>query len=281
MKLLKKLANKPVIGKVIQRFIQKKADNEVMAITQHFSQYLSPLLAASTEQRDACHMIRHQVYCAELNYEELKPDNKECDEFDLHSIFCLIQHSKTGDFAGTVRLVRPQSEGDLLPIEKYCVHALSGASKHPANYPREHICEISRLAVPEKFRRRKTDQYRGAATGVINETTYSESELRCFPFIAIGLYLSAAALCIELGIQHVFVMMEPRLARSMRFVGIEFEQLGPTVEYHGQRAPYYIDPLSVRKTLTPGFLQLLNNVEAALAPQIKAALKNNLVVRNS
>lgn len=117
------------------------------------------------------------------------------------------------------------------------------------------------MAVPSEFRRRKTDKYDGAATGAINEAVYSEKELRCFPFIAVGLYLSAASVTIEKGIKHVFVMMEPRLARSMKFVGINFQQIGPVVDYHGKRAPYHIDPHSLYKTLSPGFKVLFANIE--------------------
>lgn len=108
------------------------------------------------------------------------------------------------------------------------------------------------------------DKFAGAATGVINESTYSERELRCFPFIAIGLYLTAASVVIRNDIKHTYVMMEPRLARSMGFIGIKFEQLGPTVDYHGRRAPYYINPSLLMESLTPGFKLMLKNIQSKL-----------------
>ena len=64
------------------------------------------------------------------------------------------------------------------------------------------------------------------------------------------------------GIQHTYVMMEPRLARSMSFVGIKFEQLGPVVDYHGKRAPYYINPKLLVDNLTPGFKNMLNKIQS-------------------
>jgi N-acyl amino acid synthase of PEP-CTERM/exosortase system len=63
---------------------------------------------------------------------------------------------------------------------------------------------------------------------------------------------------------HVFVMMEPRLARSLQFVGIMFKQLGQPIEFHGKRAAYYIDSRELKKTLSPGYLKLLQTVEKDL-----------------
>jgi N-acyl amino acid synthase of PEP-CTERM/exosortase system len=59
-------------------------------------------------------------------------------------------------------------------------------------------------------------------------------------------------------------MMEPRLARSMRFVGIQFEQIGPVVDYHGKRAPYYINPHLMMENLTPGFKIMLRDIRQSL-----------------
>lgn len=233
---------------------------EANAISKHFSTYLKPKVADNSELKSTVFAIRHNVYCEELKFEPLYPDGQEKDEFDAYSQHCLIQHIKTEQYAGTVRLVMPQKEGDLLPIEKFCLDSISHPEFTPAHFARNEICEISRLAVPEQFRRRQTDKFAGAATGVINEDTYSETELRCFPFIAIGLYLSAASVGIGSGLKHAFVMMEPRLARSMSFIGIKFVKIGPTIEYHGKRAPYYINAELLMKNLSPGFKRMLDDI---------------------
>lgn len=271
------LASNPLNGTMEKNIATNKTNSDVASIAKHFGLYFQPVLASEKAQQDAALRIRHNVYCEELAFEERQADGKETDEFDAYSIMCLIKHRTTSLNAGTVRLVRPLQKGQQLPITKYCVRALERAEKHPDDYPVEHVCEISRLAVPKAFRRRQVDNFDGAATGVINETTFSDEELRCFPFIAVGLYLSAAAMCHDLDIRHVFVMMEPRLARSMRLVGINFEQLGPAIEYHGKRAPYYIKPKDLLDSLSPGFIQLLQAIEANLEPQLKAALAKGLV----
>lgn len=259
------------VKKLMQGYIKLK---EAKQISKHFSDYLSPVLADSPDCKSTVFNIRHQVYCEELAFEpvrESQEENDECDDFSIHA---MIQHLKTENFAGTVRVVHPQNESQQLPIEKYCLHSITDQELTPANFASSDKCEISRLAVPAQFRRRKIDQFSGAATGVINPQTYSEAELRCFPFIAIGLYMSAASIVMLKNIPHTYVMMEPRLARSMSFLGIKFHKLGPTVEYHGQRAPYYINPHLLLKNLTPAFRTMLKDIQHSINEQRHILMKD-------
>ncbi|MFY0668383.1 MAG: PEP-CTERM/exosortase system-associated acyltransferase [Alteromonas stellipolaris] len=251
---------------------------EVREISSHFSAYLTPLIANNKDLKEQSYGIRHQVYCVEEGFEPERESKLEIDEFDAYSTACMIEHKKTHRFAGTVRLVRPQKEDELLPIEKYCPSSITHPELNPANFKRSEICEVSRLAVPEEFRRRKSDKFDGASTGVINTSTYSETELRCFPFIAIGLYLAAASISINSGIKHTYVMMEPRLARSMRFIGIKFEQIGPVVDYHGKRAAYYITPEMLHKNLPKGFAAMFKHIQASLGHNVE---NNDISAKNA
>lgn len=269
MKNLRKYADKPFLGFFIKKILNFAVSRQANQISMHFSEYLHPVIAFSDEIKQESFKIRHGVYCEELKFEELKANSQETDDFDLHSTHCLIKHIPTGTYAGTVRIVRTLDKDQLLPIEKYCISSIDEKSVHPKDFPRHEICEISRLAIPAKFRKRATDRFNGSATGAINEHVYSERELRCFPFIAVGLYLSAASITLHHGIQHCFVMMEPRLARSLRFVGIPFQQVGPVVEYHGKRAPYYISRQLLMDGLSPGFKKMLQNIELRVNHQFK------------
>lgn len=270
MKKLRKYADKPFIGPIIKKIMNYEVSRQANKISKHFSEYLGPVVAFNDQLQSESFKIRHNVYCEELKFEELRKNSQETDDFDSHSTHCLIKHIPTGDYAGTVRIVKSANENQLLPIEKYCISSIDDDNVHPNDFPRHEICEISRLAVPEQFRKRQTDKFKGSATGVINENVYSERELRCFPFIAVGLYLSAASICLRQGIKHCFVMMEPRLARSLRFVGIPFEQVGPVVEYHGKRAPFYISRHLLLNGLSPGFKSMLKNIDQKIDIQFKS-----------
>lgn len=256
------------IGKAIDGYIKIQEANQICS---HFSSYLEPVIATSDDLKEKVFNIRHEVYCEELSFEAERANKRETDEFDVFSKYCLIKHISTERYAGTVRLVSPQQDGELLPLEKFCMDSITNLKLHPKHFARNEICEISRLAVPYQFRRRQADKFAGAATGAINTDTYSETELRCFPFIAVGLYFSAAALAFHEGIQHAFVMMEPRLARSMRFIGIKFEQIGPVIDYHGRRAPYYINQQLLLKNLTPGFQIMLKHIQKSVDAQLEQA----------
>lgn len=240
---------------------------EVKEISQHFSTYLAPKIALNDNLKNESYKMRYQVYCVEEGFEPINEEKLESDEFDAYSVCCMIEHIKNEKFAGTVRMVRPTDENQLLPVEKYCSESITNDALDPRNFPRHEICEISRLAVPNEFRRRQMDKFDGAAIGAINPDTYSETELRCFPFIAIGLYLAAAAVSINSGVKHNYVMMEPRLARSMRFIGIRFEQIGPIVDYHGKRAAYHITPEMLHKNLPKGFSIMYQNIKNSLKAQ--------------
>lgn len=189
---------------------------EARHICSHFSSFLEPVVANNSTLKTEVFKIRHHVYCEELGFEKIRENGQETDEFDAFSQYCLIRHRSSGQLAGTVRLVTPKHSGEQLPIEKYCLDSITNPSLNPSNFPREQICEISRLAVPRAFRRRQMDNFDGAATGVINTHTFSDTELRCFPFIAVGLYFTAASLAMSQNIKHAYVMMEPRLARRDR-----------------------------------------------------------------
>jgi N-acyl amino acid synthase of PEP-CTERM/exosortase system len=81
--------------------------------------------------------------------------------------------------------------------------------------------------------------------------------------------MAAATMTIEIGVKHVYVMMEPRLARSMKFVGINFVQLGQAIDYHGLRAPYYINASIFMENLSPGFKCLYKTIQIEIASQIE------------
>ncbi|MGV2873739.1 PEP-CTERM/exosortase system-associated acyltransferase [Colwellia sp. E150_009] len=266
----KRLLNTPIIGDITKKLASMKVSHDANNIAEHFTKFLEPQVALNNALKEEAFKIRHNVYCEELAFEEVKEGGLEKDEFDDQSIFSLIKHKPSNNYTSCVRLVKIIKEGQLLPIEKFCLDSITNEELHPRRFNRNEICEISRLAVKADFRRRKTDQFKGSGTGAIQETTYSEVELRCFPFIAIGLYMAAATMAIDTGLKHVYVMMEPRLARSMKFVGIKFQPLGEPIEYHGLRAPYYINPEIFLSNLSPGFKHLYKTIELDISQQLNS-----------
>src|SRR3954470_23844494 len=91
-----------------------------------FKKYFEVVPAMTDELRDHVYRIRHAVYCEELRYEPVRPDRRETDEYDRHSLHCLIRSLRTGDFVGCTRLVmtRPDDPSYPLPVEKACAQTI-------------------------------------------------------------------------------------------------------------------------------------------------------------
>ncbi len=250
---------KKVLGKVKKTYSAFQTLQEVNRISRYFSNYFAPIVAEDEVSKAGAHKIRHDVFCKELKLFEATSKDFESDHYDSYSKQCLIQHDRTGEFAGTVRLIMPSCKEEILPIEKIATDYITKPEYHPSNFNRDEICEISRIAIPQDFRRRKIDQFEGAARAAINEDTYSEIELRCFPLIAVGLYMATAALALKEGKKHAYFMVEPRLARSMRYIGIKLVKIGTEFEYVGTRAPYYIESNDFITHLTPSFRYMMDS----------------------
>jgi N-acyl amino acid synthase of PEP-CTERM/exosortase system len=257
----------PLISSVVKKIIALRRTREINKLSRHFTKYFSPEVAMAEEIQAEAFSIRHRVYCEELGYEETTSSGLERDDFDARSLHLLIRNVSSQKYAGTVRLVCSSNSSEILPIEKYCLHSFYPHSVKPEHFPRDQICEISRLAVPLDFRKRSTDKYDGASEGAVNTDNYSKTEMRCFPFICVGLCLEIVAVAERKDIQHFFVMLEPKLARSLAFLGFKFEKVGDIIEYHGKRAAYYINLEMVYKNLSPSCAIMLERIKKELHKQ--------------
>jgi N-acyl amino acid synthase of PEP-CTERM/exosortase system len=255
--------NRKSRSNVIELFAKPNTDGEEHPIIGHFFNYFEPIVAASDEQKDESFKLRYQVYCSELGYEKAKRNGQEVDAYDEYSHSLLIKHLPTDKNAGTIRIIQPSDSKQLLPIEHHYGKGLDQLDIPCGELKRNEICEMSRIAISSLFRRRAVDRHKGSETGAINQDTYSEVEVRCFPLLAVGLYLSAAALCRVKGIKHAYAMMEPELARSAQYIGVQCKQIGSYIDFHGNRAPFYINPNSLI-SLSPAFLALITAIEEQL-----------------
>ena len=237
-------------------------------VISQFSQHFRLVPADSTALLREVYRMRYEVYCREMEFErpEQFPDGLEYDAYDRRARHCLLQHRASSMYAGCVRLIirDPVAPDEPFPFERYCGHSLNREILDPARLPAGSYGEISRLTVTARFRRRTgergTDQGRPEGMGVI-----PEAERRVFSHIAVGLYLAGAALGLEEGLDGVFVMMEPRLARHLSLYDIRFTPVGEVIDYHGKRGPFYISRDDLLNHLSPPLAQLLGHIRSELA----------------
>ncbi|MCC5812181.1 MAG: PEP-CTERM/exosortase system-associated acyltransferase [Ectothiorhodospiraceae bacterium] len=213
--------------------------------------------AWSEEQRNLVHRIRYAVYCQEFRFEREEdcPGGMERDDYDDDSRHCLLIHRQTGTPAGCVRVIEPGRGSDhKLALERFCGTSLEHPTLHPARFPRDTVCEVSRLAVPAFFRRRQGENL--TPYGNVEELRVSDAETRTFPLIGMAMFLAATALVGLANRPHVFAMMEPRLARLLSRAGLNFVQVGRMINYHGPRAAFYIHQHEAVDALQPPLKRL-------------------------
>ncbi|WP_210394998.1 PEP-CTERM/exosortase system-associated acyltransferase [Motiliproteus sediminis] len=237
------------------------------SICDTFNQYFSVSVATGEQVKEA-YRIRYEVYARELGWEPPNSEGLEQDEYDDHAIHCLLQHKRTEAYAGCVRLIST-SLADRVPFEDHCLESVDTTIIDPPKLQRGTFGEISRLAVPESFRRRRDERQQpfviNSSEGQGSEP-YSEEERRNFPNIAMGLYLASIACVDVLGLDYVFVMMEPRLRRHLVRFGLPFKQAGVTMDYHGIRALFYLPKGELSSHFSEEMEQLYASIKAQVRP---------------
>lgn len=152
--------------------------------------------------------LRYEVYCLERGFEKATdhPAGLETDLYDEQAIHLAAICERTHEVLGTVRLIMHSDLG--FPMEKIFEVDLSSG-----NVCKTRIGEISRLSVPRKHRDNFT---------IIK---------RLFQ----GIALESRAL----GLTHWCAAMAKGLPVLLRRKSIYFQKIGPEIEYHGPRAPYF------------------------------------------
>lgn len=238
------------------------------SLSAQFHAQFQLLIADTDELRHAVYRIRYQVYCQELQFEREEdcPGGLERDVYDKRAIHCLLKHRASNSYAGCVRLVLsdPSDPTAVLPFESACLFGLSDSSRALLmSLPRESFGEVSRLAVTAPFRKRHDESQSGYGI-----TPPQCDDRRRFPLIALGLYLAATGIGLEIGLDSVFTMMEPRLARHLQRFGLKFNQIGDVIDYHGKRGPFQVEREAVLKGLNAQMQELLAMIRAELRPAL-------------
>jgi N-acyl amino acid synthase of PEP-CTERM/exosortase system len=228
-----------------------------------FQQFFELLPAFDDASLDQVFRIRHDVYCRDLAWEPIRPDGRETDEFDRHAFHCLLRR-RGGDPVGCTRLIvcRPEDPSSPLPLEEACHDVIDRRIVDPSRMPRHQIGEVSRLAVVSGFRQRK-----GEAS---NPSPISEADFQAqgpksrFPFIPVSLYLGATAIARHVGIEHVFVLTEPRLASHFARIGFDIRAVGGPIEHRGTRVPSLLSSSKVVEGMRPLIRPLYEVIERAV-----------------
>ena len=228
-------------------------------LVTEFSQHFQIVIATTPALREEVYKIRYQVYCRELAYEpeNRHPNGLEHDTYDARSIHCLLLHRPTRLYAGCVRLVLPEKGASKtnLPFERVLSDRWQSSNRAFDASSFRGSGEVSRLAVPALFRKWQ------------EEFPFTEHQKRYFPLIPLGLCLGATYLALEIKLNRVFALMEPRLVRHLSQFRIRFQQVGNYVEFHGRRGLYQVTKEAVLYDMTPMSFILLQTLQSQVRQQ--------------
>lgn len=249
--------------------LRNSCENKNTDLISDFLNFFDIDFAATARQKAAVYNVRYNVYCLEKEFEPAEnfPDRQERDEFDSRSLHCLITHKPSGIHAGCVRVVGTQGrrETDLLPFEKHCPDAISPEFFRENPVKRGNMCEVSRLAVDARFRKRAAEEELPSGMEALEVPRFSDDEVRTFPMIATAGFLAATALADVSDRPDSFAFMEPFLPRLMKRAGLQFERAGRDIEYNGRRAAYHIKTQSAVQGLRPELRDLYNAIHRRVA----------------
>lgn len=217
-----------------------------------YQKYFEIEIADTQTLRNEAYRLRYQVLCMEDRIPGFDaseyPEGLEKDTYDKRALHALLKHRPSGKFIGTVRIVLPDSRNPNkpFPLEAYTDTNLDTDFFSKNKLSRQHTVEISRFIVISEFQRRKDDFLYPHNT--VDNSVSSHSEGHChFPkerrvTINLTLILMAAVvrMSVQNGIKNWLSFMHPALNRRLRYSGLDFTPIGPLVDCHGLRRPYFV-----------------------------------------
>lgn len=178
--------------------------------------------------------LRYQIFCEEHNCEPIegRSNNILVDPHDGHSIHFLLMHRETGTPAGAASVVLPRDEraGKSFPVQEICDHPL-------LHMPGEtmRLCEISRLCMAPRFRRRPEDgrflpAYYPQDWGLKFTDGKMSFIRRRIPYAPLGLLRAAFEIALSSHLMDCVCLIESEQLRSLQALGMSYRVLGPRLQ---------------------------------------------------
>jgi N-acyl amino acid synthase of PEP-CTERM/exosortase system len=211
-------------------------------LSESFNEYFEIVCADTPELLNEAYKIRFHSYCLEQKVPDFEaekyPDGLETDDYDEHSVHCLLRNRNLDKYIGTVRLVlnNPNDPTALFPVEQYARSLFDQNKINPDLLPRIHTAEISRLCILNDYRIRKGEN--NSANSNIEKFITKDSDRRTFPHPILGLMVAIMRMTVRHNITHWYAGMENDLNKRLSMLGLGLTPIGPLLEYHGKRKPY-------------------------------------------
>jgi len=218
-----------------------KAIKQKTFYTQYWKTF-EVVRADTEEQKRKAFRLRYKVFGVENGFVDPKayPDGLERDQFDDHAIQFLLMHKKSGEIAGTLRLVLPRGKEPLISfdLQKQCDHPLLQIENRAMG-----LCEISRFCMAPRFRQRDRDgrmlpaYYEQEEASASNQARPTPFFQRRIPFAPLGLMTAAFEAALSENITDCITAYEVDQLYTLNRLGIDYRVLGPRLQNLGETQP--------------------------------------------
>lgn len=206
---------------------------------QYYWHIFDVVKADSDELRERVFHLRYDVFCKENHFENpVEGAELERDSYDGRAHHHLLIHRDSGEDAGTVRVLLPDSDHpqESFPLQNACDHPLLMIDSKIMN-----MAEISRFCMAKKFRQRPLDgrilpaYYEVEAE--TDKTSLGQFFRRRIPYAPLGLLRMAFETALESNIPDMVIALDPTNFRSMKRIGLSYRVLGPRIDTQGTQQP--------------------------------------------
>lgn len=251
----------------MQEHLNHKALN-IHDFAQDFKRHYTIIPAVGDALKQQGYRIRHEVYCRELGFEEIRADGMEYDEFDHRSIQCLIHATANNHYVGCARIVptSPLRDEMTMPLEHICDGQLNPDIVDFIHANRGQVAEASRLSIIAQYRSKSLE--RNTVPAIHEGSSLTPVRL---PYRTLALYLGLIAMSRFHGIDHLFLLTEKALGMSIKKLGWAISQVGNVVDFHGHRMPFMIDLEQTLSQLNPSVRTFYAAIEQEIQLSFSAA----------
>jgi N-acyl amino acid synthase of PEP-CTERM/exosortase system len=213
-------------------YIRTFSDRDLQPCYRSIQNHFTYRLAESEMDREKIYRLRYLIYVLEHPWEPANEFGLERDEYDDQAVHFMVQDKNNAVIAAS-RILRPGG-GRTLPIERHFPVDLASGP-----FPPEEVCEISRYCVAREYRRHIEEadcppSGSGAQAGR-NRLKYRS------PSLLMNFFKIMYQYSMDHGIRGWYMVIESRLANTLRGAGFDLTKVGEPRNYHGLRTPYLLD----------------------------------------
>lgn len=213
-------------------YIRTFSDRDLQPCYRSMQNHFTYLLAEGKADREKIYRLRYLIYVLEHPWEPPNEFGLEKDEYDEQAVHFMVQDRNRAVIAAS-RILRPDGERRL-PIEKHFPVDLAAGP-----FPPEEVCEISRYCVAREYRRHIED-LDSAPARTENPGVKTRLKYRS-PSLLMNFFKIMYQYSLDHGIRGWYMVIESRLANTLRGAGFDLTKMGEPRNYHGLRTPYLLD----------------------------------------